>query len=435
MLEIKTPEALVLSSLQPVRRMSIAVVGAGVVGLSSALWLQKAGHTVTIVDAEPPLPGNEYLNAASFGNACTVALGACIPVGTPGILRQVPGMLLNSSSPLSIFWGDLPRLLPWLFDFLRASSHREFDRVVGVLGRLMRLAEAGHNPLFEEAKATHLKREDGCLYLYRSERSFGRAQRDIELRRREGVHMEILNREAVREREPHLAPHYSNGLLFKDAYRIDDALKYAQALALLFQSKGGKFTTTTARAIEPEEHGVTVRCEGVCDVQAERVVVAAGAWSRQLARSLGDKIRLDTERGYHVLFPGDNALLSAPTCYPEHGFYMTPLGEGLRSAGTVELGGLGKPARPARTEVIERMRRFFLPGVGEAGRKWLGFRPSMPDSLPVISQSPRDSRVVYAFGHGHIGLTLAGITGRLVCDLINGQSPPIDLQPLRSDRF
>lgn len=429
------PELTAIKPLPQSERVSVVVIGAGVVGLSSALWLQRAGHAVTIIDPEPPLAGSGYLGAASFGNACTVALGACIPVGTPGILSDVPGMLMKRASPLSIFWGDLPRLLPWLVDFLRASSQREFHRIVGVLGQLIRLAEAGHNPLFEEARATHLKRPDGCLYLYRSERSFARAQRDIDLRRREGVRMEMLDRRAVREREPNLAPLYSNGLLFNDAYRIDDALRYAQALASLFQSKGGRFVRSISRAIEPRDGGLTVRCQDGRAVEADRVVVAAGAWSRQLARTVGDRIRLDAERGYHVLFPRDGNILSAPTCYPEHGFYMTPLGEGLRSAGTVELGGLGKPARSARTDVIEKMSRVLLPGLGEAGRTWLGFRPSMPDSLPVISRSPTDSRIAYAFGHGHIGLTLAGITGRLVCDLIGGHKSAIDLHPLRADRF
>jgi len=429
------PELKAIKQLPQDLRVSVVVIGAGLVGLSAALWLQRAGHAVTIVDPEPPLPGNGYLSAASFGNACTVALGACIPIGTPGILSDVPRMLLRRSSPLSIFWGDLPRLLPWLVDLVRASGQREFHRIVGVLGMLMRLAEAGHNPLFEEAQATHLKRPDGCLYLYRSERSFARAQRDIDLRRREGVRMEMLDRKAVKEREPNLAPLYSNGLLFNDAYRIDDALKYAQALASLFQSKGGQFVRSISRAIEPGARGLTVRCQDGRAIDADRVVVAAGAWSRQLARTVGDKIRLDAERGYHVLFPRDGNLLSAPTCYPEHGFYMTPLGEGMRSAGTVELGGLGKPARPARTDVIEKMSRVLLPGLGDAGRTWLGFRPSMPDSLPVISLSPTDSRIAYAFGHGHIGLTLAGITGRLVCDLISGETPAIDLHPLRADRF
>jgi len=432
---VETAPPSVLPRLPEDGRTYVVVVGAGIVGLSSALWLQKAGHAVAIVDPEPPLPGSGYLNAASFGNACTVALGACIPVGTPGILRELPSMLLKRSSPLSIFWGDLPRLLPWLIDFLRSSTQKEFDRIVGVLGKLMRLAEAGHNPLFEEAQATHLKKSDGCLYLYRSERSFQRAQRDIELRRREGVRMELLDRKAVKEREPHLAPLYSNGLLFNDAYRIDDALQYAQALAALFQKKGGKFIRSRARAIEPGEQSLAVHCEDGHTIKADRVVVATGGWSRHLALTLGDRIRLDVERGYHVLFPRDGSLLGAPTCYPEHGFYMTPLGEGLRSAGTVELGGLGKPARPERTEIIERMSRVLLPGLRDSGRKWLGYRPSMPDSLPVISKSPTDPRVVYAFGHGHIGLTLAGITGRLVCDLVGGHNPVIDLHPLRADRF
>jgi D-amino-acid dehydrogenase len=167
----------------------------------------------------------------------------------------------------------------------------------------------------------------------------------------------------------------------------------------------------------------------------DRVVIAGGAWSGRLASSVGDKIRLNTERGYHVLFQESGHLLSAPTCYPAHGFYMSPQTEGLRSAGTVELGGLDRPSREVRTRIIAEKTRRFLPDIGEAGRDWLGFRPSMPDSLPVIGTSPRDRRVVYAFGHGHIGLTLGGITGRIVSELISGLPPSVDISALRSDRF
>lgn len=416
------------------RRAHIAVIGAGVVGLSAALWLQRAGHRVTLIDREPPVQGGPYAHASSFGNACTIAFGATIPVATPGILRQVPGMLLDRQGPLSIFWRDLPALMPWLWSFLRASTPSEVSRITAVLGTLMRYAEAGHVPLIEEAAVSKLVRRNGCLYLYRTEKQFRQASADIELRRREGVGMEILSADEVREREPKLAPHYYKGLLFTDAYMLDDPHRYVLGLMDAFQHRGGQTFRGDVTALVPRHDGVVVQ-GGDLSLDADYVVVAAGAWSARLARSVGDRIRLDTERGYHVLFPEGGDLLSAPTCYPDTGFYMTPLSEGLRAAGTVELGGLDRPSRPVRTAIIEKRARTFLPDLGPAQRTWLGFRPSMPDSLPVVGASPRHRRVVYAFGHGHVGLTLAGITGRLVADLIDERPLPFDISALRPDRY
>jgi glycine/D-amino acid oxidase-like deaminating enzyme len=164
---------------------------------------------------------------------------------------------------------------------------------------------------------------------------------------------------------------------------------------------------------------------------ADHVVVASGAWSGALARQAGDRVLLDTERGYHVLYPGAGQLLGRPVCYPAHGFYMTPMADGLRAAGTVELGGLSAKADPRRTDMIRKGVALLLPGAGEATSEWLGFRPSMPDSLPVIGNSPASPRITYAFGHGHLGVTLAGISGRLVADLVSGRQVAINLSPLR----
>jgi len=426
--------ALHLPPLIARNRFSVSVIGAGVVGLSSALWLQKAGHRVTLIDPAPPISGGRYDQASSFGSACTMAFGACIPVASPGILRAVPGMLLDRQGPLAISWRDLADLAPWLGSFLRAASPEAVSRITKVLGALLHLAEAGHAPLFDGAGASDLKRMNGCLYLYRNEKSFGRAQAEIALRHRENVRMRILGRDEIREREPQLAPLYCKGVLFEDAYSIDNPLIYAQRLLQHFVAGGGTVVSARVSSIESDDAGLTVRCEDG-SLRTDRAVLSAGAWSGRIARTFGDRIRLDTERGYHVMFPEGGRLLTTPTCYPEHGFYMTPLAEGLRAAGTVELGGLGKPARPERTKVIERITRKLLPGVGKAGGTWLGFRPSMPDSLPVIGPSPTNPRIIHAFGHGHIGLTLGGITGRLVADIIGDQPPLIDLHPLRADRF
>lgn len=423
-----------IEPVDPSQRRTIIVIGAGVVGLSTAIWLQRAGHTVTLIDRHSPQVSTDYQGASSFGNACTMAFGACLPVAMPGILKQVPGMLLDRSGPLSIFWRDFPQLVPWLWSFIRSSTSAQVDRIVGVLGALLRSAEVGHASLLQEARVSDLVRNTGCLYLFRNEQEFQQAQAGIALREREGVRMQILNAGHVREQEPQLAPLYYKGLRFLDAYSLDDPYRYVLGLFNVFIHHGGQFIHGEVDQIVRSAPHIAVHT-GAERQTADQVVIAGGAWSAKLAAMVGDRVRLDTERGYHVLFPEAGELLHAPTCYPAHGFYMTPLTEGLRVAGTVELGGLDLPPRAVRTEAIERKVRMLLPGIGPAGRTWLGFRPSMPDSLPVIGASTTDARVIYAFGHGHVGLTLAGISGRIVAHLVNGQAIPLDLTPLRIDRF
>ena len=416
------------------RPLRVTVIGAGVVGLSSAIWLQRAGHAVTLIDRLSPMDPEAYRGASSFGNACTMAFGACLPVAMPGILAQVPGMLLDRTSPLSIFWRDFPQLVPWLWSFVRASTPSEVDRIVGHLGAWLRAAPAGHDSLIDEAGVPNLLRQNGCLYLFRNEQEYQAAQAGIRLREREGVRMAILDADQIREREPALAPLYHKGLCFLDAYSLDDPYRYVQGLMQVFQGRGGRYIQADVRHIDRRGPDIVVREPGR-EHPCDRLVIAGGAWSAALAALVGDRVRLNTERGYHVLFPEAARLLHAPTCYPAHGFYMTPTTQGLRAAGTVELGGLGRPPRSVRTDVIERTLRTLLPDAGPAGRTWLGFRPSMPDSLPVIGPSPRDDRVFYAFGHGHIGLTLAGISGRTIATLVSGQAVPLDLTPLRINRF
>lgn len=405
------------------------------VGLSTAIWLQRAGHEVTLIDRVSPLDAEAYRAASSFGNACTIAMGACLPVAMPGIVRQVPGMLLDRTGPLSIFWKDLLQLAPWLWSFVQASRPAEVGRIVKLLGALIRSAPDGHDSLMSEAAVPNLIQRNGCLYLFRSEQEFRQAAEGIRLREREQVHMEYLDAVQIRDLEPNLAPLYHKGVRFVDAYSLDDPLRYMQGLLQVFLNRGGHFLCTEISQIQSQADGLSLLTADGNTHKASRLVVAAGAWSGRLAQMVGDPVRLNTERGYHVLFPEAGKLLQAPTCYPAHGFYMTPTSQGLRAAGTVELGGLGQPTRPVRTDIIARKVLQQVPKAGQPERTWLGFRPSMPDSLPVVGASPRNPRVFYAFGHGHVGLTLAGITGRIIALLINGQPVPLDLHDLRINRF
>jgi glycine/D-amino acid oxidase-like deaminating enzyme len=415
-------------------RRHVLVVGAGLVGLASALWLQKLGHRVTVIDRDPPLPGASWEQACSYGNACTIAPHGVVPVATPGLAWRVPAMLIKPIGPLSIVWRQLPTLGPWLRAFLASSGKAGVERIAGVLAALLGEADAAWRPLINEAGAGHLVRRNGCLYLYKSEADFAAAEPEMRLRERHGVSLDRLDASEISDLEPNLAPLYRRGVLFRDAYTIDSPKELGLALAAAIVRRGGTFVRGQADGLEPGETDIALSVNG-SEYHADHVVVAAGAWSRGLARQAGNHVLLDTERGYYVLFPTAGGLLRRPVCYPEHGFYMTPMADGLRAAGTVELGGLYAPPNPRRTEMIRKGVALFLPGAGEAASEWLGFRPSMPDSLPVIGNSPSAPRITYAFGHGHLGLTLAGVTGRLVAELVSGVPPTLDLAALRPNRF
>ncbi len=418
---------------QPERR-HVTIIEAGFVGLASALWLQTRGFQVTLADREPPLGNAAWRQAASYGNACTFAPQAVLPVSTPGLVWQVPRMIADQNGPLAIRWRYLPHLLPWLLAFLRAGREAEVARIIAVLASLLNRAEAGWMPLIETANAQSLLRRTGCLYLYKSQAEFDDADDWHRRREEHGVNLTRLDASQVRDLEPNVAPLYHSGVLFNDAFTIDSPRRLAAALAQAIVERGGKFLTGEATNLRRAGSRVAFSIDGT-DHEADHVVVASGARSALLARQVGDRILLDTERGYHVLFPEAGKLLNRPVCFVEEGFYMTPMADGLRAAGTVELGGLSAPPSANRIDVIRKGVGKLVPRAGESTETWLGFRPSMPDSLPVIGNSPELPNVTYAFGHGHIGLTLAGVTGRFVAELVSGETPDIDMTPLGCDRF
>jgi len=416
-----------------IQKQSIIVIGAGFIGLTAALILLRDGHRVTIVDRAPPLDGSDYRHACSYGNACTIAPHGVVPVATPGVAWRVPGMLANPLGPLAIDWKYLPRLAPWLLGFLSASRTGRVERIAATLSTLLKQADAAWRPLMEEAGAMDLREEHGCLYLYKSNADRAASDRDADFRARHGVNLARLSADDIRALEPNLPANYAGGVLFKDAYVVSSPQQLARRLAKAVLARGGRFIAGDVRGLRIDAQGVNaVLEEGT--FSADRIVVAAGAWSKSLGASIGDHIRLDTERGYHVLFPQGRGLLRRPVCYTEHGFYMTPMADGLRAAGTVELAGLSPPLNERRTSVIRNAVAKLLPAAGTGTSEWLGLRPSMPDSLPVIGKSPRTERVVYAFGHGHLGLTLAGVTGALLSDLISDRATHLDVTALRPIR-
>ena len=282
--------------------------------------------------------------------------------------------------------------------------------------------------------AQDLLRQNGCLYAYESKAAFERAGWDIALRRQHGVQQEVLSPEAVRSLEPGLPPFQGGGLYFRDAMSLSDPRAMMRRLAAGAEAAGARFLAASVCRIERVAEGVRATGAGL-SLTARTVVIAAGAHSKALAAQAGDRVPLDTERGYHVEYDMTSPLVSRPVCVASRGFYMVPMQGRLRVAGTVELGGLDAPANPKRIGLLERGAKSMFPALGAPSRVWLGFRPSMPDSVPVIGPSRGGKDIVLAFGHGHLGVTLAPITARMVGDIIAGRGDADWLEPYAPTRF
>lgn len=398
-------------------RTEVAVIGAGVVGVSCALWLRRLGHEVLLLERDAIAAG------ASYGNAGTLADYGCTPIARPEIWSNLPRLLFSSDSPFVVNWARLPRLLPWLMRFLGQCNASRFRANAEVLANLLERTYDDYAPLLDDAPAAAaLIRRRGCLYAYGQADNLRAARGDIELRERLGIVQQVLDANEVAALEPVMAGHSVGGILFPGSSHLEDPQAFIEALAtpLLHERR---LRHAEVVGLQRRPGGLQLRCADGRELLAEHVVLAGGAWSAGLARQVGDHIPLDTERGYHIEFDLQRPLLTRPTCPVESAFYMTPLRGRLRAAGTVELGSLHDPANAQRLRYIEERVRHVLGLEDEVARTWLGFRPSLPDSLPVLGPSPREPRLIYAFGHQHLGLTLGGVTGRLVADCLSGRQP------------
>ncbi len=409
-------------------KTDIAVVGAGIIGLATAFRLAAAGREVVVVDPNEPGSG------ASHGNAGTLAPYACAPVGNPDVLRNLPSLVLNAESPLAIRLTALPALIPWLSRFVRQSLPVAAHRNGRALAGLLKEAMPAWRDLADQVHASDLLHYEGCLYLYRERMPAKDVEWSARLRDEMGVRQHRLTAAEVAEMEPALPP-VAGGLFFPDAAHINDPAALTGRMVAGAESLGASFQRARAERLEPQGDGkIRLTC-GDLIVDAHTVVLAAGAWSRSLARHVGDKIPLDTERGYHVEFEMDAPLIKRPVSPIDLGFYLTPMVGRLRVAGTVELGGLAAPVNPARIALLERGARKIFPNLGPVRGQWLGFRPSLPDSLPVIGRSRHCGNLIHAFGHGHLGMTLAGITSQAVAGLIERRNDAPELSAFGPSRF
>ncbi len=406
-----------------------AVIGAGVVGMATALSLQREGNRVTVFDPEPPG------EACSSGNAGIIAPYAVVPVQTPGILWQVPGMLADPLSPLAVRWAHFPPLVPWLIRFALASGRSRVKAISKALASVLPDVRGAWADLAAEAGADGLLADSDILMLYSTEKGWRDVQFALDLRRRRGIAVEEIPVAEARRLEPALAPVFARAVLTPGQSWCADPLALTRGLVDRFRALGGEIRTERVRSARPREEGGAVLETESGAAGWDNVVLSAGAWSRQLAAMLGAPVPLGTERGYHVMLDQGAGLLNRPVALNDRGFYMTPMAGGLRCAGTVELGGLDAPADPKRADAIERQVRRLLPDAGKKRSDWLGFRPSMPDSLPVLGPAPGRRGIWLNFGHGHLGLTLAATCGRIIADLIAARDPGIDLAPFSAARF
>jgi len=396
--------------LGPVR--SVAVIGAGIVGISVARHLQRDGCRVTVVDPLPPGQG------ASFGNAGGIAVTEVVPLSVPGLVWRVPRWVLDPLGPLHLSWPHLPRLVPWLWRFWRAGSRRQVEATSRALASLHATVYDDYDTLLAEASIRDILHRNGCISLYESEAALRRDALEWEIKRTCDIRLEA-------------------GMFMPDWGHVTDPHRVVTAIAEVFIRDGG--TIRPGRAVDFEiapEGPRALLTDGGERVAFDQLVVAAGAWSGGLSRRLGSRVPLESERGYHATLPRAGVRLRRMLHSAAGGFVLTPMAMGLRLAGTVELGGLRAPPDYRRAQVLVERATRLLPGLNAEGASvWMGHRPSLPDSLPVIGRSPHFANLFYAFGHGHLGLTEGPTTGRLVAALAAGRPPGIDLAPFRVDRF
>lgn len=408
---------------------SVTVIGAGVVGLSCALWLQKKDFKVTLVD--PEIAGS----GTSSGNACTIADYACIPVNSPSIFTRLPSLLFSKNSPLTVDPLYALRNLPWLIRFLVCCTPNRVAHSVQELAHLLDKTHEGLNPLLDLTESNDLIAQQGCMYVYKSLREFNAAKADNQIRRDHGVEFNELDSNEIRELEPGLKMTFEKGLLFGKASQVINPQSLSTQFFKSFIANGGLHLIQKVVAVTDKNSSIEVQLSNGDKFKTDQVVVAAGAFSRDIKGCGAEHLPLDTERGYHVQYSGLQSLLKRPVSWNEAGFYATPMNEGLRIVGTVELAGYKPEKNPNSLRYLQRKaeQMFDLPRAPD--QQWLGFRPTLPDALPAIGYSPVSKRILFAFGHHHLGLTLSGITGKLISELANRETPSQSIAAFDPSRF
>lgn len=408
----------------------VVVIGAGVVGASIALALQSIGRRVTLVDRSGPGAGASRANAGAF------AFSDIVPLATPGVIRAAPAWFADPLGPLSVDPGYAFAIAPWLLRFWRASWKDRFPGLMKAQAALMDLSRTALERQVRDTCGEHLLQRQGQLRVFQGARRWDRSRAYWDACHQYGIRFETLKSPGeIAEIQPGLTPDFTHAGYTPDWINTRDPMLWLEHLVAVFRARGGVLDTLDARGLEAGEDRAIVH-GAEATVSASRVIVSAGAWSRHLALSLGDRIPLDTERGYNTTLPETDFDLRTHITFADHGFVVSRIRDGVRIGGAVELAGLARPPNYRRAEVLRHKASAFMPGLTvDGGEEWMGFRPSLPDSLPVIDRSPCTDRIIYAFGHGHLGLTQAAGTAELVQALIRGAAPPLDPSRFSARRF
>jgi len=407
----------------------VAVIGAGIVGLACAAQLRLRGHQISIID---PVPPGEH---CSFGNAGCLSSASFVPLGLPGMWKKVPRWLLDPSGPLAIPARNALRVAPWLWRLHRSTTMERVEKIADALAPLLAPTVRKWRPLAAWAGVPELIRQDGYALAYETDAGFLGDALGRRLREERGVRIEILRGDEIRAFDASLSPHLRHLVLLPEQGHCPNPLRLSRALARRLLDDGTQLLARTATGFDIRDGRVSaVRTDGAA-VAADAVVVAAGARSHSLSALLGDPVWLETERGYHVTLAAPSVVPKIPLMSGEGKYFVTPMEEGLRVAGTVELAGLDAAPNYARAEPLLAGARRLLPGLRfEGSTRWMGHRPSLPDSKPVIGRSAAAANAFYAFGHGHVGLTAAAPTSEVVADLVDGREPFLDIGPFAADR-
>lgn len=414
---------------EPVAADSVVVVGAGIIGTAAGIQLRRRGLRVLLVD---PMPGE----GASFGNGGLFSVDTMTPLAFPGMLRSVPGWLLDPEGPLRIKPSYLPLALPWLLGIVQASRPERVEASGAALRALHRDSFDHYRALMGAALFANHVRESGSVQVWDSDQVGAGEASSRRLREIHGVQVEPLGPAELRELFPGISPSVKRGELFRRQGYTPSPAALVGALHALFVQEGGAVVRQQVTKIVPRDGGHYMAFTNASNLFARRIVVAAGAWSAELLRTVGYRMPMDVERGYHVMIENPSIQLRHPLLHRGRGFGMTPMDDGLRIAGTVEVAGLRAPPDERRALQLRRHAQALFPALeGTTRRLWLGFRPTLPDSVPAIGAVPRHPGVFVCAGHNHYGLLGGAASARLLCELMQGEAPHIDPAPYRPSRF
>lgn len=409
---------------------TIAIIGAGIVGVSTAIWLQRDGHKVILIDRDGPAAG------ASHGNGGVLASCSIIPVAVPGLLRKAPGMLFSADQPLFMKWGYLPKLMPWLMSFLKTTNETAVRRRAAALAPIIGDSLADHQALAAGTGAEKWIVPSDYLFLYRDRAHYEGDALGWSVRKEHGFAWDILEGDAFRAYDPIFAHTIGLAARVGDHGRIRDPGAYVKALAAHAEAQGAKFIRAEVTDFAQENGQVTGVRAGGETIACDAAALCTGAWSKQLASKLGLNAPLESERGYHLELWEPSVMPRAPVMVASGKFVATPMEGRLRLAGVVEFGGLDAPPSRAPFNLLERNIRAAIPGITwKKTVEWMGHRPSMADSIPVIGEVPKLAGAYVAFGHDHVGLTGGPRTGRIVAQLMSKTKPNIDLSPYSPARL